>query len=65
LGKYAATLGDGDAPARHAAAAVTRAPAPIRPVSGRAAPQVNEYSMSGQQLVDRYMQQAMERRRQR
>jgi hypothetical protein len=41
---------------------VTRAPAPIRPVTGRAAPQVNEYSMSGQQLVDKYMREALERR---
>jgi hypothetical protein len=62
LGKYAATLGDGEAPARPAAAAVTRAPAPIRPVTGRAAPQVNEYSMSGQQLVEKYMREALERR---
>jgi hypothetical protein len=62
LGKYAATLGDGEAPARPAAAAVTRAPAPIRPVTGRANPQVNEYAMSGQQLVDKYMREAIEKR---
>jgi len=61
LGKYAASLGD-EAPARPAAAAVTRAPAPIRPVTGRANPQLNEYAMSGQQLVEKYMKEALEKR---
>lgn len=62
LGKYAATLeADGGAPPR-SAPQVTRAPAPIRPVTGRAAPQFNEYTASGQDLVDRYMKQAMENR---
>jgi len=63
LGKYAATLES--EPRAVAERTVSRAPAPIRPVTGRAAPQVNEYSMSGQQLVDRYMQQNIERQRQR
>ena len=58
LGKYAALLED--APPR-AEPRVSRAPAPIRPVTGRAAPQLNEYSMSGQQLVDHYMRQNLER----
>jgi hypothetical protein len=61
LGKYAASLED--APARAAAAngAVSRAPAPIRPVTGRAAPVFNEYTAGGQELVDRYMKQNLER----
>lgn len=60
LGKYAATLDSGAAtPA--AERQVTRAPAPVRPVTGRAAPQINEYGMTAQQLVDRYMAQNMER----
>jgi hypothetical protein len=63
LGKYAATLDD--APAAPRAAAVTRAPAPIRPVTGRAAPTFNEYTADGQALVDRYMHQAMEAQRRR
>lgn len=73
LGKYAATLeAGGDAPngaPREArvvipprAAPVTRAPAPVRPVNGRANPVFNEYTASAQQLVDRYVRQNMERR---
>lgn len=63
LGKYAATLDSdaGAAPAR-STPQVTRAPAPIRPVTGRAAPQFNEYTASGQDLVDRYMKQNLENR---
>jgi hypothetical protein len=62
LGKYAAMI-EGDAPARAAApaASVTRAPAPIRPVTGRAAPTFNEYSADAQTLVDRYMKENLER----
>jgi hypothetical protein len=40
---------------------VTRAPAPIRPVTGRAAPTFNEYSADAQTLVDRYMKENLER----
>jgi hypothetical protein len=65
LGKYAATIEGGSngasAPTR-AAAPVSRAPAPIRPVTGRAAPQFNEYTATGQQLVDFYAKQDMEKR---
>jgi hypothetical protein len=61
LGKYAATI-EGDTPSRPAGAApVTRAPAPIRPVTGRAAPTFNEYSADAQTLVDRYMKENLER----
>lgn len=62
LGKYAASIeADGAAPPR-STPQVTRAPAPIRPVTGRAAPQFNEYTASGQDLVDRYMKQNLENR---
>lgn len=66
LGKYAATIED-TPPARgngHAAPSpqMTRAPAPIRPVTGRANPQFNEYTADGNTLVDRYMKQAIEQR---
>lgn len=63
LGKYAATVEGASARAapaeRHQ---VTRAPAPVRPVTGRAAPTFNEYTADGQTLVDRYMKQNIERR---
>jgi hypothetical protein len=65
LGKYAATLDADDGGTRappRAAPQVTRAPAPIRPVTGRAAPTFNEYTADGQTLVDRYMKQAMDKR---
>lgn len=61
LGKYAATLEDAPGRAPAAERQVTRAPPPVRPVTGRASPQANEYTMSGQQLVDRYMQQNLDR----
>ena len=61
LGKYAATL-ENDGGSAPAPRQVTRAPAPIRPVTGRAAPQFNEYTADGQTLVDRYMKQDMDRR---
>src|SRR5262249_21248769 len=56
LGRYAATLdADGNGAARAPQRPqVTRAPPPIRPVTGRAAPQFNEYTADGQALVDRY-----------
>jgi hypothetical protein len=63
LGKYAATV-DGDEGSTRvprAAPQVTRAPAPIRPVTGRASPQFNEYTASPQDLVDRYMQQNLDK----
>jgi hypothetical protein len=64
LGKYAATIEDTPTPQRSNGAApqVTRAPAPIRPVTGRASPQFNEYTADGNTLVDRYMKQHIERR---
>ncbi|HUD58673.1 MAG TPA: hypothetical protein VMQ99_04150 [Acetobacteraceae bacterium] len=66
LGKYAATIEAGDnGHARTTAPAVTRAPAPIRPVTGRASPQFNEYTASGDQLVERYMRQNLERQQRR
>jgi hypothetical protein len=64
LGKYAATLDadDGGTRAARPAPQVTRAPAPIRPVTGRASPQVNLYTMSGQQAVDYFMKEDLEKR---
>ena len=69
LGKYAATIED-TPPARgnghsHATPTpqMTRAPAPIRPVTGRANPQFNEYTASGEQLVDMYLKRDLERAR--
>ena len=57
LGRYAASLETGGdnghtpQPARQ----VTRAPAPIRPVTGRVSPQFNEYTANAQTLVDKWM----------
>ena len=68
LGKYAATLGDvgnGHARAVSAAAPVTRAPAPVRPVTGRAAPAFNEYTASPEALADYYLKKDLERARSR
>ena len=75
LGKYAATIEDAP-PARgnwhsHASLAagaaptpqVTRAPAPIRPVTGRANPTFNEYTAPPEQLVDVYLKRDLERAR--
>jgi hypothetical protein len=59
LGQYAATLA---APTRRAAS-VSRAPAPIRPVTGVANPVFNEYTATPEQLTEFYSKQAMERRR--
>jgi hypothetical protein len=66
LGKYAATVDDAP-PARAAVATpqVTRAPAPIRPVTGRASPQFNEYTATADQLGDFYMKQNLERQQRR
>jgi hypothetical protein len=69
LGKYAATIEE----ATHdrsrpngvngaaAVPVVTRAPAPVRPVTGRASPQFNEYTATAQQLADFYMRQTLEK----
>ena len=64
LGKYAATLDadDGGTRAARPVPQVSRAPAPIRPVTGRASPQVNLYTMSGQQAVDYFMKEDLEKR---
>ena len=65
LGKYAATLGDnGNGHARAAAPTpLTRAPAPVRPVTGRASPVFNEYTAPPEQLVDVYLKRDLERAR--
>lgn len=65
LGKYAATLDDAPHVPRAASTAptTTRAPAPIRPVTGRVSPAFNEYTANADQLADFYMKQAMDRRR--
>ncbi len=64
LGKYAASIddapthrGNGNAPQ------MTRAPAPIRPVTGRANPTFNEYTAPPEQLVDVYLKRDLERAR--
>jgi hypothetical protein len=61
LGRYAAQIEDapGRAPAPRP---VTSAPAPIRPVTGRASPAFNEYSADAQSLVDKYMRDDIARR---
>jgi hypothetical protein len=64
LGKFAATLGadTGNGHARAAAPLpVTRAPAPVRPVTGRASPVFNEYTAPPEQLVDVYLKRDLER----
>jgi hypothetical protein len=66
LGKYAATIegsSNGAAAPARAVQPVTRAPAPIRPVTGRASPTFNEYTASGPALAEFYAKQALERRR--
>jgi hypothetical protein len=65
LGKYAATVDSDTATPARPAPQVTRAPAPIRPVTGRASPQFNEYTASVDQLADRYMQQNLDRQQRR
>jgi hypothetical protein len=66
LGKFAATLeadnSNGNGHARAAAPLpVTRAPAPVRPVTGRASPVFNEYTAPPEQLVDVYLKRDLER----
>jgi hypothetical protein len=64
LGKYAATLGGNGNGARAAAPVPsTRAPAPVRPVTGRAAPVFNEYTATPEQLADYYLKKDLERAR--
>ena len=72
LGRYAAGIEDvpADRPrvnggAAAPASAVTRAPAPIRPVTGRVSPTFNEYSATAEQLADHYMRQNLERQQRR
>ena len=67
LGKYAATIEDAPAARGNGHAVptpqMTRAPAPIRPVTGRASPQFNEYTAPPEQLVDYYLKKDLERAR--
>ena len=64
LGRYAATIDNGNGHARAAAPLpVTRAPAPVRPVTGRASPVFNEYTAPPEQLVDVYLKRDLERAR--
>jgi hypothetical protein len=65
LGKFAATIEDRPAIPRAAPVAVTRAPAPVRTVTGRTSPTVNPYTMTGQEAVDYFMRQDMERQQRR
>jgi hypothetical protein len=65
LGKYAAQIEDGAGRAVHTPRPVTSAPAPIRPVTGRASPQFNEYTADGQSLVDKYMADNLNRQQRR
>ena len=79
LGKYAALMdthgagsGNGEAagvprvaPTALTPPPVTRAPAPIRPVTGRASPVFNEYTATGDQLIEHYMKQNLERQQRR
>lgn len=66
LGKFAARVDAEDAPVRANGLApsvqLTRAPAPVRPVTGRASPVFNEYSATGQQLVDKWMAEDLKNR---
>ena len=73
LGRYAAGIEDAPADrpnrvnggAAAPAPAMTRAPAPIRPVTGRVSPTFNEYSATAEQLADHYMRQNLERQQRR
>jgi hypothetical protein len=66
LGKFAATIEGQDRPAAaRAPVAVTRAPAPVRTVTGRAAPTFDPYRATGQELVERWSKEAMESQRRR
>jgi hypothetical protein len=65
LGRFAATLDTSDSATRapRDVPQMTRAPAPIRPVTGRASPQFNEYTAPPEQLVDYYLKKDLERAR--
>lgn len=65
LGKFAATIDAQPAIPRAAPVAVTRAPAPVRTVTGRASPVFNEYTATPEQLADHYMRQTLERQQRR
>ena len=75
LGKYAATIEDAPQTAPRPAVngngngaappVVTRAPAPIRPVTGRVSPVFNEYTATAEELATHYMRQTMERQQRR
>jgi hypothetical protein len=64
LGKFAASIEDQPARANGLSQErqVTRAPAPVRPVTGRASPVFNAYTATGQQLVDKWMRESLEAR---
>jgi hypothetical protein len=66
LGKFAASIEDApvrvNGAAAHAPVQVTRAPAPVRPVTGRASPVFNEYTADANALVDKYMRDALQAR---
>lgn len=69
LGQFAERMAagsDGGTNARRGALArtATRAPAPIRPVQGRASPAFNEYTADADALADFYMRKAKESRQQ-
>ena len=62
LGKYAAKLPE-EKPQAAPRRAVSRAPAPIRPVNGTANPTFNEYTTDdASALAQHYMRESMERR---
>lgn len=67
IGKYAASIprngtGNGAAAAARVPP-VTRAPAPVRPVTGRASPAFNPYTASAQELADYYFKENLERQK--
>jgi len=59
LGMYAALLAEKEPPPRRA---VSRAPAPIRPVNGAARTELLPQQMTSEQLVEYYSREAMARR---
>jgi hypothetical protein len=66
LGRFAARIdgANGNGHARAAAPTpMTRAPAPVRPVTGRASPVFNEYTASPEALADYYLKKDLERHR--
>jgi hypothetical protein len=64
LGKYAATLAASAVPRRGAAANLSRAPAPIRPIGNAPArAEFNEFTASADELAEYYAKQAMDARK--